>query len=204
MQLKSALKIANRIVELLQPHCEIIHIAGSIRREKPTVKDVEIICIPKKEFIQTDLFGGGTRNVSKAFTESIASITSAVVKGIVQGRYMQVILKGCDGLKMDLFLPEPHDYYRQYAIRTGSADYAHKVIATAWLKKGWCGTPYGLRRQSDCFKNKADAWMLQNHSGATPPAWKSEEEFFTWLDIAWEQPRFRDVADHSFSKVLSA
>lgn len=35
--------IALAVLELLRPHCIRIEIAGSIRREKPEVKDIEIV-----------------------------------------------------------------------------------------------------------------------------------------------------------------
>lgn len=49
MPLKDAKKIAVTICCKLQPFCEKINIAGSLRRLKPLVKDIEIICVPKVE-----------------------------------------------------------------------------------------------------------------------------------------------------------
>jgi len=54
------------------------------------------------------------------------------------------------GINLDLFVPQRHDYYRQYATRTGSGDYSYKVIASAWVSKGWVGTPDGLHKREDC------------------------------------------------------
>jgi DNA polymerase/3'-5' exonuclease PolX len=48
------LPIAGRIVEALRPYCERIEIAGSLRREKPMVGDIEIVAIPRRP---VDLFG---------------------------------------------------------------------------------------------------------------------------------------------------
>ncbi len=47
MQLDKALEIAEKTKELLAPYCERIEIAGSIRRKKPEVKDIELVAIPK-------------------------------------------------------------------------------------------------------------------------------------------------------------
>ena len=44
---EQALEIAEKTKALLAPHCERIEIAGSIRRLKPFVKDIEIVAIPK-------------------------------------------------------------------------------------------------------------------------------------------------------------
>ncbi len=49
MKLDKALEIAERTKKLLAPYCERIEIAGSIRRKKPEVKDIELVAIPKLE-----------------------------------------------------------------------------------------------------------------------------------------------------------
>ena len=75
--LESATQTANRVVELLAPHCERIHIAGSIRRKKETVKDIEVVCQPIKVFVKdkTDLFGAGDWAVSPEFIKTIEYFT---------------------------------------------------------------------------------------------------------------------------------
>ena len=46
MKYEEALKIAEEVKALLAPHCLRIEIAGSIRRKKPEVKDIEIVAYP--------------------------------------------------------------------------------------------------------------------------------------------------------------
>ena len=119
---------------------------------------------------------------------------------------MQLLLKGFGDFKLDLFMPQSQDYYRQLAIRTGSAQYAHYVIANGWLHKGWCGTELGLRLQKDCLETRQpdgkSKWKLVNESGDLPPAWQSEEEFFAWLNIPYVCPRFREVNDKNYQQFL--
>ena len=45
--LERAQKVADAVVKHLSPHCQRIEIAGSIRRRKPWVNDVDLILIPK-------------------------------------------------------------------------------------------------------------------------------------------------------------
>ena len=47
MELERARKIADAVVKRLSPYCQRIEIAGSIRRRKPWVKDVDLVLIPK-------------------------------------------------------------------------------------------------------------------------------------------------------------
>jgi DNA polymerase/3'-5' exonuclease PolX len=57
MKLQPATVIAAEIIEALYPHCVEIQVAGSVRREMPIVKDVEIVLISKTTSQQMDLFG---------------------------------------------------------------------------------------------------------------------------------------------------
>lgn len=47
MPLATAQILANTIWHALEPHCERIAIAGSIRREKETIGDIELVLIPR-------------------------------------------------------------------------------------------------------------------------------------------------------------
>lgn len=49
MTLESADKLAARIREELAPFCERIDIAGSIRRRRPFVNDVDVVVLPKPD-----------------------------------------------------------------------------------------------------------------------------------------------------------
>ena len=46
MELERARKIADAVVKRLSPYCQKIEVAGSIRRRKPRVKDVDLVLIP--------------------------------------------------------------------------------------------------------------------------------------------------------------
>jgi len=190
--LANAQHIANRIVQILGPHCDLIHIAGSIRRKQAQVKDIEIVCLPKRDSQNEDLFGAGEEVLSPGFVNALAGITRLVVKGRPQGRYMEIVLQNCS-LVLDLFLPTKNDYCRQLAIRTGSADFSQKVLAHGWRRHGWVGCgELGLRKETDCI-NKDDKWKCVKLDGELPPVWKSEEEFFDWIGVNWIPPELRDL-----------
>lgn len=124
MDLQTAKIIAENVKSALAPHCERIEIAGSIRREKPQVKDIEIVCIPKP--YDVGLFESGIAKVVNRWKK---------IKGELPCKYTQRILP--DGLVVDIFFAERGNWGLIYAIRTGSADYSHKVLATGWVKKGY-------------------------------------------------------------------
>ena len=192
--LEVAQKIAVDICYKLQPFCEKINIAGSVRRKKPEVKDIEIVCVPKQE-TQYDMFGTPfTSGRSTGFRDSVLAL-GEIIKGGTNGKYIQIKLP--QGINLDLFIPDDFDYYRQYAIRTGSADYAAKIIATGWKKKGWCGSDKGLRKMSDCVETKTpdgkSKWKCVKANAELPPVWESEEDFFNWINVKMLHPSQRVV-----------
>ncbi len=204
ISLSQAKFAANKILEALHPYCDKIHIAGSIRREKPSVKDIEIVCQPKKELKKdpSKLFDEGQWMVMDDFEITLDYITAAVEKGNVNGRYMKLELK--NGMPLDLFMPHPSDYIRQLVIRTGSSDYVHHVIAAGWKIKGWCGTADGLRLISECTgKQTSDGktiWKCTASKPSLPPVWETEEQFFAWLGIPYTPPYLREI--HNYSNIV--
>lgn len=101
-------------------------------------------------------------------------------------------------------MPHPDDYFRQYAMRTGSAEYSHHVIAAAWSRKGWTGIDdIGLRKRSDCdckIQSGKKVYTLSSRAKrgncTLPPVWTSEAEFFLWLQVPYIDPEFRELHNH--------
>lgn len=121
---------ALEVLKQLAPHCDRIEIAGSIRRKKQTdIKDIEIVAIPKPYDI--DLFESGIATVINQWQ---------CVKGKLkyyECKYTQRLLP--DETKVDIFFAVPENWGYILAIRTGSADYSHNVLATGWVKRGYKG-----------------------------------------------------------------
>lgn len=192
MELIKAKKLANRVVELLTPHCELCLVAGSIRRNKPEVKDIEIVAVPKT-VAALSLFTDGARYRPKGFVDTIESIGKVLKGDPISGRYVQIQTKSSaqfESVNIDLFMPQEHDFWRIFAVRTGSADYSGKVIAATWVKNGWRGTPNGLRLDTECVERNGTFITIVDNP-TLPPVWKSEQDFFTWLNIEYLQPQDR-------------
>jgi DNA polymerase/3'-5' exonuclease PolX len=197
MELEKALIIADDLVKRLKPFCEIIEIAGSIRRKKSEVKDIELVIKTKKiEISDGDLFEPKfTLQPIPSFGRYVNdSNFGKVLKGEYTGRYMQIALN--EGINLDLFIPAEEDFFRQYAIRTGSSEYSHKVIANGWRKIGWVGSDVGLRKMIDCnIDSSAEKpkWTCVNPEAELPPVWKSEREFFDWIQVPFLEPENRTI-----------
>jgi DNA polymerase/3'-5' exonuclease PolX len=194
---KEASELAISLCVKLSPFCTKINIAGSIRRKKPIIGDIEIVCLPKFDITyNTDLFMNKTSvyGVQIGFVRAVEAL-GTIEKGTPYGKYLKIVLP--EGINLDLFIPNTDDFFRQYAIRTGSADYAHKILANGWRKLGWVGSDLGLRREEDCIETKIEGgkskWTCIRNKQNKPPAWQSELEFFNWINVNFVKPEFRNI-----------
>lgn len=174
MELARAKEIANKVAKEIEEFCDLVFIAGSVRRESLAVGDIELVVKIKP-------------NMNNRLGMKIMQLGS-VKSGKFDGRFVKVWLN--EGVQLDLFIPQPHDFYRILAIRTGSDDYAHKTIANGWRRLGWVGTENGLRRQVECIETK-NGWQCIAPHPIMPPQWESEADFFRWLGIAYLEPKYR-------------
>ena len=161
MQLDQAPFIAEQVKAQLAPHCDRIEIAGSIRRRKANVGDIEIVCVPKHTT-------SGYRSVHWVLAVIGAGRPK---KGDPRtAKYVQFETRGGDGpvINVDVFTATLENWGLIYAICTGSADYSHYVLACGWVRNGynsWLGT---LRRdgvevavpeESDLFRLAGVQWV---------------------------------------------
>ncbi len=168
MELQQAQAIAERVRDGLAPHCDRIEIAGSIRRRKPDVGDIEIVCIPRK------IRGGLFQDELETSPDFCALVDRwPAVKGKPTGKYTQRILP--DGIKLDIFMARPANWGLIFAIRTGSADFSHRRLATRWKQLGYTSVGGMLTRAGKTF------------------AIREERDLFTLLNIPWISPEARNV-----------
>ena len=128
MKHDEALKIAQDVVEQLRPHCERIEIAGSIRRVKPEVKDIEVCVIPKTIELTSGLFGDEKyKETSREFIDTVNQWYK--IKGEPFGKYTQRRL--IEGINLDLFMATEENWGCIYLIRTGSWEFSKQFMV--WL-----------------------------------------------------------------------
>lgn len=134
MKLQQASDIANDVILALAPHCTRIAVAGSIRRRRLDVGDIEIVCIPR-ESEGLDLFGAPSLSARVLSWSTVVVGLGRKIKGDpVAGRYIQIDL---GAIKLDLFTATPDNWGLIYAIRTGCAAFSHHVLACAWARRGY-------------------------------------------------------------------
>ncbi len=162
MEYNEALKIAEKTMATLAPHCEKISIAGSIRRKKSEVKDIEILAIPKP-YTPGGIFEDGIATVINRWKK---------VKGTLPCKYTQRVLP--EGIKLDLFFTTPENWGYRLATRTGPALYSQKVLSIGYLQSGYKSV-------------KGDLIDKEGRKVAT----YEEEDFYNLIGLEYVEPEFR-------------
>jgi DNA polymerase/3'-5' exonuclease PolX len=127
---KHVMRVAEVFARTLAPACHRIAIAGSLRREKEMVGDIEIVAIPKTVTkTQTDLFG-----------ETVGDTTESLVDEALAGwpltfhktgeKYKQFSFEWQPSwtFKVDLFLPNKDTWGVVFLLRTGSHLFSKRMV----------------------------------------------------------------------------
>ena len=101
MKLKEAEAIASEVYYWLKPYCEKIVVAGSIRRQKGEIKDIDIVLIP------ADAWG---------LDKEIDHLGSSILDGEKLRRVEY------NGTQVDIYYANPKTWATLLLIRTGSKE----------------------------------------------------------------------------------
>ena len=110
---------AQRLVAALRPYCDRIEIAGSLRRQRPAIGDIELVALPRPRL---NLFGEDIKgpNPLEVFLAD---------KGIQFTKYGDRYKQFQYGRHtVDLFLPTPATWGSIFTIRTGSWQFSKWLV----------------------------------------------------------------------------
>lgn len=118
--------------EFLGPYVSRGVVAGSVRRERPRVGDVDVVVIPTDAykttaFLLTEGFSGGEKKMT----------------GII------------DGIQMEIYLATEEDFGAQLLMWTGSDKFNIRMRGAA-KAKGWTLNQYGLFDGETCLASKTE------------------------------------------------
>ena len=127
--LQQAAQIAENYRMQLAPYCTRIEIAGSVRREKSIVHDIELVAVPLICDVR-DMFGTFISSQSALEVALPHLLTLWGASAIKNGpKYKQFGL--AENIKLDLFLvTPPAEWGVIFALRTGSADFSHRLVTS--------------------------------------------------------------------------
>lgn len=141
---------AERLRDLLAPACERIEVAGSIRRRRPDVKDIELVAVPILEQVPVGLPWAEPETVDLLEDRLTALMMDAHARRDPDGLAIrEVEMVRADGsvvrthragpaykallwrrIPVDLFVVrQSADWGVQYALRTGPRDWSHRLVA---------------------------------------------------------------------------
>ena len=142
IELSYALEKAEEILATLQPHCLKIQIAGSIRRKKPMVGDIEILYIPKPGTLHLpgDLMPTEVEDLcEEALKTLIESQTLSLRKKVdgttAFGKKTKLLEISASQTPLDLFRCTPENWFNNLVSRTGGKENNILIAGTA-LKNG--------------------------------------------------------------------
>jgi len=179
--LEAARMKANMLMHYLEPVCEKIAIAGSIRRGKALVGDIEIVAIPRMyPCEERDLFGVVQGKPFDRIDEAIelANRTESfhanwLVKLNQGSRYLKLHDNIMD-IQIDLFLVRPPaEWGPIFAIRTGSAAFSKKLVTALHVQKLKCQDGRVIDKKGNTI------------------ACPTEKQFFSLARMRWKEPKDR-------------
>jgi DNA polymerase/3'-5' exonuclease PolX len=151
MRREQAQELAQQIVKEISPFCDRIIVAGSIRRKKPKVRDVDIVLIPKPLL----------------WPRIVATLQRKMdAKVLKQGEKVAQLTIG--GINVDLYSATPETWEPLLLIRTGSAQHNIKLSMIA-QKKGMKLTHRGLMKNGEIIASTEEAIFKTLGMNYVPP-----------------------------------
>lgn len=189
--------VATELVGLLADSCERIEIAGSIRRRKGEVHDLELVVIPRHEqrpvagllettWVPVNLLDEQLGRLRMGHQVRLRPVTVRRAGGAVETQERDGDLyKALEfrGMPVDLFITDAERWGCIFALRTGPGDWNERVVTDC---KRWFRTVSGGRVQ---------------HLGRPVPT-PEEADFFRALGVPWVEPADRSLATLRFDPEL--
>ena len=115
MELERAKAIAEQVKALLEPACEKVAIAGSLRRRRPVVNDIDLVLVPRDRY-------------------AVDGILTRLGKVKMSG--LKLTRVEMDSISLDVYYATPETFPTLLLIRTGSVENNIR-LATLAKKRGW-------------------------------------------------------------------
>ena len=173
--------VARELQQLLESACERIEVAGSIRRRKPDVGDIELLCIPKIES-DRDLLGDVATNYSLLDQRVLDLLYQCVLDYRVSARgtrtfgpLNKLLVHRPSGIPVDIFSTSSENWGMALVVRTGPKEFNIAMMAR-FQRLGLRGHAYGGVSTAD---------------GTEIPC-PTEETVFNLLRLAYLPPEERE------------
>jgi len=138
MELERARVIAREVVYWLTPACSRITVAGSIRRQKPQVNDIEILCIPRvvNGIDQLD------RQIKLLISQGELDYRLNRLGRRVYGPKNKLMVHLPSGMAVDIFSTTEENWGMALFVRTGPREWNIRAMSR-FRSLGMLGHAYG-------------------------------------------------------------
>ncbi len=171
MELEKAKAIAEQIKAVLESSCRRIVIAGSIRRQKPDVGDIELLCIPKY-VVGADMLDA---KIQTMIYFDMLGYRLNKLGSKVYGPKNKLLVHLPSGIGLDVFSTTAECWPVALVVRTGGK-VTNQRIATAALRKGYRFHAYGSG-----FSTRRGGIIC-----------RTEREVFEAVNLPYKEPWERD------------
>jgi len=183
----TAMAVACEIVDLLRPACAAVMVAGSLRRGKSDVGDVEILFIPLLTSLPDpgDFFAIREANCAEMVIREMLESGILTKRLSVDGRESwgeknKLARHVATGMPVDLFAATHENWCNYLVCRTGPAE-SNMRIAQSAQQMGWKWNPYG------------PGFSRGGHDDVDFETYKvtSEEDVFRFVGLPYDKPEDR-------------
>lgn len=148
--LAEAVPIAQKFEKFLEPHCSRIIIAGSIRRRRSYVKDIEILLVSRDgtQVDPTDMFKHEVKRPAADIALDALLTLGVITKRLNKdgheawGAENKLAVHAKSGMPVDFFSTTEPRWWNALVVRTGPAK-SNKEVASAAIRMGWSWHAYG-------------------------------------------------------------
>lgn len=142
-----ALAVAEQLQAILSPACRRIAIAGSLRRRKPDVGDVELLFVPILTERPDGLFDRRIVDVCSEVVEKLLADGVLAKRPNVNGHFTwgernKLAIHVPSGIPVDLFGTSEANWFVSLVIRTGSKD-TNLRLTNGAIRRGATLNAYG-------------------------------------------------------------
>ena len=168
---------AEALCQAVRDVCERIEIAGSIRRKKPFVHDIDIVAIPRFELSNSNTLFADPERIN-LLDQKLAELTSlGRFSTIAGGKKIYRLKSTAAAIPVDLYVAEPKTWATLLLIRTGSRE--HNIYLCSLARR------LGMQLKADGSGLYREGKIIASNS---------EEEIFRALGLDSIPPENRERA----------
>ena len=177
-----AQEVAKQLMARLAPVCTRMVVAGSVRRQKPDVSDIELVFVPRLVRRHGTLFDDEWESAAGLLIDRLVHDRVLAMRPSVHGTFTwgesnRLAVDVESGIPVDLFASTDAGWWRTLVIRTGPRELNIRLITSA-ARAGIKVHAYG------------EPALARIDGGLEVPC-ESERQFFELCGVPWAEPEDR-------------